>query len=144
MRRTTALAALSAGALTLLVAPAPAGAAPGFPVHIVAHTAFVGDSVFDTSLAECSTGTVTDQGAKVTFTPRGGTFMGDKVFACAGGSGGFTLRLKARFGEGGSTGSWVVGWYWTERFPWLPPRSRKSGARSPLSAAIVSTRRATT
>ena len=42
----------------------------------------------------------------------GGVFSGDKEFTCAGGLSGFTLRLKARFGEGGSTGSWTVvsGW----------------------------------
>ena len=39
-------------------------------------------------------------------------FSGDKEFTCAGDLSGFTLRLKARFGEGGSTGSWTVvsGW----------------------------------
>lgn len=87
---------------------------PGQPVQIVAHTSFESDvSDFDSSLEGCESGTVVN-GAKITvqFTPWGGTFNGDKEFTCAGGESGFVLRLKARFGQNGSTGSWTVvdGW----------------------------------
>jgi hypothetical protein len=84
------------------------------PVNIVAHTSFSSDeSPFDSSLGGCETGTVvSSHDVVVNFTPWGGVFNGGKEFTCAGGDSGFTLRLKARFGEGGSTGTWTVadGW----------------------------------
>jgi hypothetical protein len=77
------------------------------PVEIVAHT--TGPvSAFESTLEGCTTGVVTDAGVHATFTPWGGVFNGDKVFTCASGDDGFTLRLKARFGAEGSTGTWVV------------------------------------
>ena len=110
-------AAVAAGAAFLVSAgtAAPAVAAPtGTPVLITAHTVFEGSSGFDASgIAGCETGTVVNaDNASAYFTPWGGVFNGDKEFTCDGGLAGFTVRLRARFGEGGSTGSWTVvsGW----------------------------------
>jgi len=94
---------------------APVIATPtGVPVNIVAHTSFSSDEApFDSSLGGCETGSVVNgRIAVVAFTPWGGVFNGDKEFTCAGSDSGFTLRLKARFGEDGSTGTWTVadGW----------------------------------
>jgi len=114
MRKT---AAVAAGAAFLFSAgtAAPAVAVPsGSPVEIVAHTDFTSDvSEFDASLDGCESGTVVNgENATAHFTPWGGVFSGNKEFTCAGGLSGFTLRLKARFGEGGSTGSWTVASGW--------------------------------
>ena len=110
-------AAVAAGAALLFSAgtAAPAVAVPsGTPVEIVAHTDFTSEvSEFDASLDGCESGTVVNgENAMAHFTPWGGVFSGDKEFTCEGGLSGFTLRLKARFGEGGSTGSWTVASGW--------------------------------
>jgi hypothetical protein len=92
--------------------PSPT-ARPAAPVEIVAHTVFVNErSAFESDLAGCEAGTVVDGPGKVHDTPGGGVYNGDKEFTCAGGEAGFTVTLKARFGEDGSTGSWNVkaGW----------------------------------
>jgi len=83
-------------------------------VLITAHTSLVNEvAPFDSSIDGCETGAVVNgDNATAHFTPWGGVFSGDKEFTCAGGLSGFTLRLKARFGEGGSTGSWTVGSGW--------------------------------
>ena len=114
MRKT---AAVAAGAALLFSAgtAAPAVAVPsGSPVEIVAHTDFTSDvSEFDASLDGCESGTVVNgDNATAHFTPWGGVFSGDKEFTCAGGLSGFTLRLRARFGGDGSTGSWTVASGW--------------------------------
>jgi len=78
------------------------------------HTSLDSEAAaFESSLVGCESGTVVNaDSAQAHFTPWGGVFIGDKEFTCAGGLSGFTLRLKARFGGGGSTGSWtaVGGW----------------------------------
>jgi hypothetical protein len=109
--------AVTVGAVALLAPLATvtaAQAAPhGLSVHIVAHTSFVSEvSDFESSIEGCEGGTVVDGPNAAHFTPWGGSFIGDKEFTCDGGESGFTLRLKARFGGGGSTGSWTVadGW----------------------------------
>ena len=114
MRKTAAVAAGAAFLLSAGTAASAVAAPPGTPVQITAHTAFEGPSVFEASgLAGCETGTVVDgDNSMAHFTPWGGAFMGDKEFACDGDLAGFTVRLKARFGEGGSTGTWTIlgGW----------------------------------
>ena len=110
-------AAVAAGAAFLFSsgAAAPAVAVPsGSPVEIVAHTDFTSDvSEFDATLDGCESGTVVNgENATAHFTPWGGVFNGDKEFTCAGGLSGFTLRLRARFGGDGSTGSWTVASGW--------------------------------
>jgi hypothetical protein len=118
MRKSSVLVSVGLSASVLVLTPVlatPAGAAPvGLSVGIVAHTSFESDvSAFEASLPGCESGTVVN-GAdiKVAFTPRGGSFVGTKEFTCAGGQSGFDLVLKARFGGGGSTGTWVVSDAW--------------------------------
>ena len=113
MRRFPALgAATAAGAFALTVGTlAPAVAVPvGLPIEIVAHTSFLTeDSPFESTVPGCDSGTVANgDGTFATGTPWGGVFNGTKVFTCAGGDSGFTLRLRARFGGDGSTGTWTV------------------------------------
>ncbi len=60
-----------------------------------------------TGLPGCTSGTVTDANAKLVFTPAPGIFAGYKVFDC-GSDNGFVLRLNARFGPSGATGTWAV------------------------------------
>lgn len=114
MRKATAVAAGAAFLLSVGTAASAVAASPGTPVLITAHTAFEGPSDFEASgLAGCETGTVVNgDNVMAHFTPWGGVFMGDKEFTCDGDLAGFTVRLTARFGESGSTGSWTVvgGW----------------------------------
>ena len=112
MRR-AAMAGTAALIMAAGVAAPVAAAGPATPVLIVAHTDFTADvSDFESNLAGCAEGTVVNGAFGVHGTPWGGVFNGDKEFTCAGGGSGFTVRLKARFGENGSTGSWNVtdGW----------------------------------
>jgi hypothetical protein len=113
MRRAKFVAGAVA-AVALMAVAAPVGAAPvGFSVVIVAHTDFtVEASDFDSNLPGCADGTVVNGGGGPHFTPLGGTFVGDKVFTCAGGDSGFTIQLTARFGGGGSTGHWTLSDAW--------------------------------
>lgn len=110
--RTIAAALVSGTALVASTAvAAPALAAT--PVEIVAHTEFSTEvSAFESTLNGCETGTVANGAVFVAGTPWGGVFNGTKVFSCADGQSGFAVRLQARFGEGGSTGTWNVvdGW----------------------------------
>jgi hypothetical protein len=88
----------------------PAGSAPpGFSVLVIAHTDFgPAADEFDSSILGCTSGTVVDGRGGAHFTPWGGAFVGLKEFTCDGGSSGFTVRLTARFGPGGSTGHWTL------------------------------------
>ena len=85
-----------------------AASTAGTPTTILAHTSFVGDSPFDSTLAGCGHGMVFDARRHVQFDRAHNVFNGAKVFACDGGGGGFTLQLNATFGGGGSTGTWAV------------------------------------
>lgn len=99
------IAALAIGALA-----GPVAAAPSMQeVTITALTTFDGEpGTFASDLEGCETGTVEDGPVKIVFTPAPGIFAGFKVFMCEGGSSGFVLRLNARFGAGGSVGTWSV------------------------------------
>jgi hypothetical protein len=105
---------VAAATIIPVVAGSVAAAAPvGTPVHIVAHTDFApGADPFEANLPGCSTGTVDDGPSQAHFTPWGGTYIGLKEFECDGGAAGFTIRLLARFGGGGSTGTWTVADAW--------------------------------
>lgn len=99
------LAALACFAVATPVVAAPVGDS----VVITAFTEFgAPSSDFESNLPGCATGTVVDSSASAHFTPWGGSFVGTKVFTCAGGASSFTIRLRARFGEGGSTGTWTL------------------------------------
>jgi hypothetical protein len=115
MRKSSVAVTIGAAALFSPFATiSAADAAPqGLSVHIVAHTSLETEvSDFESSIEGCESGTVVNGRSAAHFTPWGGNFHGDKEFTCDGDESGFTLRLKARFGEGGSTGSWTVveGW----------------------------------
>ena len=62
----------------------------------------------------CESGEVANAAGGAHFTPRGGSFAGIKEFICEGGEAGFTVRLTARFGEGGSFGHWTLESTWGE------------------------------
>ena len=109
MSRAAWLVGISLGIAAVATA-APASAAPvGFSVTIVAHTDITGaPSEFDSSLEGCEHGDVVNGAARATFTPWGGAFNGIKEFTCESGQSGFSVRLNARFGAGGSTGTWTL------------------------------------
>lgn len=98
------------GVLLTVGAAAPVVAAPvQFPVDVVAHETFGPEpNVFESTIPGCETGTVVNGDSKTQFTPWGGIFVGIKEFTCAGDVGGFDVRLNARFGELGSTGTWTI------------------------------------
>ncbi|MET0886821.1 MAG: hypothetical protein ABWX92_10260, partial [Mycetocola sp.] len=98
------------GVLLTVGAVTPVSAAPvKFPVDVVVHTEFGAEvSAFEGRIPGCETGTVTEGDSSTHYTPWGGSFVGIKEFTCDSGIGGFDVRLKARFGELGSTGSWNI------------------------------------
>lgn len=103
-------AGLALGTLLAIGAVAPVNAAPvSFPVDVVVHTVFdVEVSEFEGNIPGCETGTVVEVAGGPHFTPWGGVYVGVKEFTCDSGEAGFDLRLNARFGESGSTGTWTV------------------------------------
>jgi hypothetical protein len=102
------------GALLAIGVMTPADAAPvRFPVDVVVHTIFgVEVSGFEGNIPGCETGTVVEGDGGPHFTPWGGAYVGVKEFTCDSGEGGFDVRLKARFSDIGSTGTWTLidGW----------------------------------
>ena len=100
--RTTAA---TAAALAVLGPLAPASAAE--PVHIEASEPFDGSqATFVSNLEGCGSGTVENGTFSASGSARFGIFNGFKHFTCADGSE-FTVRLQARFGDAGSTGTWA-------------------------------------
>jgi hypothetical protein len=108
MRRTFRSGLLLAAAFGF-IAIAPVAAVERQAISITANTTF--DEIVDTFTADglpgCAAGTVENGPAHVQFTPAPGIFAGYKVFDCGSGNG-FVLRLNARFGPGGSVGTWSV------------------------------------
>jgi hypothetical protein len=91
----------------------PANAVAGTPVQFTAFTSLAGDpDPFTGTIPGCAQGSVADGHAQLQFLPGGGVYIGDKLFACAGGQAGFTVRLKARFDASGSIGTWVISGSW--------------------------------
>ena len=108
MRRRHALLITLALAAPLSVAPAAASPVK-LPVTATVHTTFdEGPHPFTSSVPGCPTGMVTNVPPSARFTPWGGVFRGVKSFECDSGTGGFAVRLVARFGENGSTGTWTL------------------------------------
>ena len=111
---------LAVGAVLGVGLAAPASAAPvPYPVDIVSPRRVrvrPGHSRSSRASRTASRAGLPKGGASAHFTPWGGVYSGLKEFTCAGDGGGFTVRLNARFGEGGSTGSWtfVDGWGFLE------------------------------
>ena len=98
------------GTLLAVGAVAPVSAAPvRVPVDVVVHEQIGSEAAaFEGNIPGCETGTVVNGDSWTLFTPWGGVFVGVKEFTCAGGVGGFDVRLTARFSELGSTGTWGV------------------------------------
>jgi hypothetical protein len=63
-------------------------------------------STFTSDIPGCPTGTSTTIRAMVQ--ERAGVFRGTRLFTCDSGAASFTVNLSARFGEGGSVGTWSV------------------------------------
>ncbi len=103
------LAVIAAVAVTATTVPAQAAT----PVHIDADEVFGGQSTFTSTIDGCASGSVSNGDFRIGGGPGSsfGKFNGRKVFACADG-GGFVVRLQAKFGSSGSTGTWAIvdGW----------------------------------
>jgi len=106
MRKATILSGL-VPLLVAAVVSAPAQAADRFTVELADAQNFdTGTSTFTSNIPGCPTGTSTTQRAMTQFGP--GVFSGTRTFTCASGVGSVTVNLSARFGEGGSVGTWSV------------------------------------
>lgn len=103
------LAAIVAIALVAVVA-APVGAVSRTSVTMDVPTTFdeEPDHFTATGLPGCSTGVVEGGPANIPVNPRLGVFAGFKVFVCDGSDSGMVVRLNARFGPGGSVGTWAI------------------------------------
>jgi hypothetical protein len=108
MRRMFVLT-VALGMVLAVVAVGPVSAGSRQAVTMTVTTTFDDnpDAFTATGLPGCSSGLVYDGGGHVQFTPGPGVFAGYKVFDC-GSDNGFVVRLNARFGGGGSTGTWAV------------------------------------
>jgi hypothetical protein len=116
MNRRHALAIALALTSTAALAPVAAAAPVGLPVSATVYTTFDGKPAqFTSSIEGCEAGFVTekDMSVKNRETPWGGVFIGIKEFKCEGkDADGFALRLKARYGEFGATGTWTLAYAW--------------------------------
>ena len=104
-------ARIIAGVVALLAAgmlfAAPAQAADRFDAVLADAENFEGlPGTFTSNIPGCPTGTSTTERGMVQFRP--GVFRGTRTFTCDSGIGSVTVNLSARFGEGGSVGTWAV------------------------------------
>jgi hypothetical protein len=108
MRRLLA-SCLVAGSIVAVLVVAPVEAGSRQDVTMTVTTTFdpEPDTFTATGLPDCSSGVVYDGGAHVEIRGGPGVFAGYKVFDC-GSDTGFVVRLNARFGSGGSVGTWIV------------------------------------
>ena len=109
MRRLLATS-LVAGCILGLMAVTPIAAATREDVTIVVTTTFDGqpDTFTADGVLGCEAGGLVYEGpAHLQFAPRMGIYAGFKEFDC-GNDTGFVIRLNARFGSDGSTGTWTV------------------------------------
>ena len=100
-----------AGAVPVLVASvlfaAPAEAGERFAVELADVQNFVGvPGTFTSNIPGCPTGRSYDVRGMTQFGP--GVFRGTRMFVCDSGIGSVTVNLSARFGEGGSVGTWSI------------------------------------
>jgi hypothetical protein len=113
MRRTIGFAIALALAIASIAA-APAAASERRAITITAVTLFASDPDAFTSTglgAACADGTVVDGPVHFEFRQGTNVYAGYKVFTCDATTG-FVLRLNARFGGWGSTGTWAVADAW--------------------------------
>jgi hypothetical protein len=86
---------------------APAQAVDRFEVHLADTQSFEElPGTFTSNIVGCPTGTSTTERGMVQFRP--GVFRGTRTFTCDSGIGSVTVNLSARFGEGGSVGTWSI------------------------------------
>lgn len=100
-------------AMPVLVATAlfgaPAQAADRFAVELSDVQGLdTGTGTFTSNIPGCETGASTTIRAMAQFHGGGGVFRGTRVFECDSGIGSVTVNLSARFGEGGSVGTWSI------------------------------------
>lgn len=103
------MSCLVAGSILAVLGVGPVAAGSRQDVTMTVTTTFdeFPDAFTATGLPGCASGLVYDGGAHLQFTPGPGVFAGYKVFDC-GNDNGFVVRLNARFGGSGSTGTWAV------------------------------------
>jgi hypothetical protein len=107
------ISCLVAGSLLAVLWVAPVAAGSRHDVTMTVTTTFDDnpDAFTATGLPGCGSGLVSDGGGHVEFARGTGVLAGYKVFDC-GSDNGFVVRLNARFGGGGSTGTWAVVGAW--------------------------------
>lgn len=104
--------AVVAGAATAVVAGAlvvapPAQAAERFSVRVVDAQVFGAEyGTITSNIPDCPTGRSYTLSGVVQ--DRAGVFRGTREFVCDSGVGSVTVILSARFGEGGSVGTWSI------------------------------------
>jgi len=109
MRRLTTLGILGSTLLAASSLASPSSAAVRYDVKLVNHQSFVGgDNSFWLNVLGCESGLAVDVRAKAKTGPGTGVFHGIRRFECAGDAGSVTLNVSARFGEGGSVGTWAI------------------------------------
>lgn len=91
----------------LIVVPVSAGTRVDVTMTVTTIFDDNPDAFVATGIPGCASGVVYDGGANVRFTRALGMFAGYKVFDC-GDDNGFVVFLSARFGPGGSVGTWSV------------------------------------
>ncbi len=108
MRRAVTFSVLL-GLMLAAVAAGTVSARTRDAVTMTVTTTFDGlpDEFIATGIPGCEEGLVYDAGAHFQITPAPGIFAGYKEFDC-GGDTGFLVRLNARFGPGGSVGTWAI------------------------------------
>ena len=92
----------------MALGPAPAAeAAERFSVVVVDDQSFTGEpGRFTSNIPGCPTGSSVTPRAMVQ--EMAGVFRGTRTFVCDSGLATFTVNLSARFGEGGSAGTWSL------------------------------------
>jgi hypothetical protein len=116
MRRVLAIAS-AATLLLVVIGAAPVAASTRGSVSIDVMTTFdaIPDAFTASGLGGCTSGTARNGPAVDQLTPGAvNVFAGFKVFSCDGSNTGFVLRVDARFGIGGSVGTWSVVDSWGE------------------------------
>jgi hypothetical protein len=107
MKKPHVITAIPVLVAALLATASPVQAGTRVPVRLVDDQVFdTGISTFTSDIPGCPTGTSTTLRGMVQ--QRAGVFSGTRVFTCDSGAATFTVKLSARFDEGGSVGTWSV------------------------------------
>jgi hypothetical protein len=107
MKKPHVITAIPVLVAALLATASPVQAGTRVPIRLVDDQVFdTGTSTFTSDIPGCATGTSTTLRGMVQ--QRAGVFSGTRVFTCDSGAATFTVKLSARFDEGGSVGTWSV------------------------------------